>query len=593
MDRQSLEPSRVDAKLDLLDAVADWFVIEAERHLSRADIDSSLRCAHVAASVWMQQNRRLVVPRLEALIQAAAQRLIVTDDTPATRLAAVAHRPVCLHVMEEALAAGGLTAMATRWIRNDGAERSHCVALLGQRGPIPNALQQAVLASGGQIWHAPADASFELRARWLRSLCSRNAALVVLHTGVSDTVFGAALGTAGGPPVMLVNHAAHIFWAGATVADLVLNCRGSDLERGWTREHRGVQGATLPIPLDEPPPHSGPTSSEERSEKKRDLGMAADALVILTVGATFKYESTGTHDFVAALEGVLHNVPDAVLLAAGVTPDERWLAACARTQGRLRAIGPVSHSRVSELHAIADVYVEGFPFGTTTALLEAGLQGLPAVLAPASVPPPYGTDGIALDEVLVRPATVAAYQQMLLALLADREERLRIGKRLAQSIRVHHTGSGWGAHLQRALHTLPAQHRTRAPSPVTLVERPIYERWVDFIEHTGSCHAELPEHAIVRARLLGLSPRLDEQFLLALRHAKSLRSNVGVPLPVLRLLLNVLLPRLPHGLGTRLFRTVAWLFRQNVSVAMRRRPSASRRSRGPRSWYEQYRDIET
>ena len=188
---------------------------------------------------------------------------------------------------------------------------------------------------------------------------------------------------------------------------------------------------------------------------------------------------------------------------------------------------------------------------------------------------------------------MAAYQQMLVALLADREERLRIGKHLAQSIRVHHTGSGWGAHLLRALHSLPAQHRTLPPSPVTPVERPIYERWVDFIEHTGSCHAELPEHAIVRARLLGLSPQLSEQVVLALRHAKSLRSNVGVPLPVLRLLLNVLLPWLPHRLGTRLFRAIAWLFRQKVGVALRRRPSASRRSRGPRSWYEQYRDIET
>ena len=580
--------------LAVLDAVAEWFVELAELHLAKGDLESCLRSAHVAASVWVGQNRRLVVPRLEALIQQAARRLDdgTVDSMPRMRLPA-SPRPLCLHVMEEALPAGGLTSMATRWIRRD-TERKHAVALLAQHAPIPAALHDAARSSGGDVLQPPAGASFVERARWLRALCRNGPHIVVLHVGVSDVVFATALGVPGGPPVALVNHAAHAFWVGSTVVDLVLNCRGSELEARWTALHRGVRGAAVPIPLDEPQAGAATAAAEataRRSQLREALGVPQDAPVMLTVGARYKFFATRSLDFVAALEGVLERVPNAIVLAAGVpADDDRWQAAGQRTQGRLRALGAMSHARIKELHAIADVYVDGFPIGTTTSLLEAGLCGIPAVLAPATAPPPYGTDGIALDAVLERPPTVAAQQTMLVRLLKDADLRQRVGDGLAASIREHHTGAGWLEHVRCAVKALPISHGIAAPVATESVSRTMHEFWADLVERSGSAHAEVFEHAYVRARLLGLRPRLGSAILRDLKVGAGTRRGRGIPGWALRVLINGLLPVLPHRGGTHAFRAVAWLWRR---LAGDRLPATQRlRATARRSWYADYRDIE-
>ena len=140
--------------------------------------------------------------------------------------------------------------------------------------------------------------------------------------------------------------------------------------------------------------------------------------MILTLGASYKYAPLANLDFLATCNEVVKAVPEAFILAAGVNEDMRWLAASASAGGRLRALGSVSHEQVRLLHGIADLYIEGFPFGSTTALLEAGLSGLPVVLAPAECPPPYGSDGLALDNTLKQPASVDEYKAEIVRLLS-------------------------------------------------------------------------------------------------------------------------------------------------------------------------------
>jgi hypothetical protein len=176
--------------------------------------------------------------------------------------------------------------MAVRWIKNDRSGRIHSAALLSQDIPIPDELLQAVRETGGSIYKAnPAD-SFLHRAVWLRNLASDFASFVVLHTWPSDVISGAAFRIKGGPPLMLVNYTAHTFWTGASVADLVVNVRGSALETNWTTIHRGIaRSAAMPIPLLEHDPlASGLVSgSEMKLQAKKSIGIPADSVVILTV----------------------------------------------------------------------------------------------------------------------------------------------------------------------------------------------------------------------------------------------------------------------------------------------------------------------
>ena len=180
---------------------------------------------------------------------------------------------------------------------------------------------------------------------------------------MDDVICGVAFGIDGGPPVLLVNHSAHIFWTGASIADLVVNCRGSALEGIWATAYRGIaRYATVPIPLLGAGSHpSTQAQAIVKREAKKRIGIPEDSIVILTVGASFKYLPLDGLDFVGVCESVLKELPGAFLLAVGVNDDPRWRAASARSGSRMRALGTIPQSRLGAIHNAADVYIEAFP----------------------------------------------------------------------------------------------------------------------------------------------------------------------------------------------------------------------------------------
>ena len=214
----------MQTKLDYADAVADWFLEIGETHIVSGDLESGLKCTSIAASIMSRQNRNLSSVHIESNLRLVADRLAEHHTPEPIIRSKTDQKELCLHVLSEALPAGGLTAMALRWIQNDRSGRVHSVALLSQQVPVPGGLRQAVTDTGGRVYTANPLDSFLHRATWLRNLANDVASHVVLHIDVSDVICGAAFGAKGGPPVLLVNHNAHIFWIGASFVDLVVNC---------------------------------------------------------------------------------------------------------------------------------------------------------------------------------------------------------------------------------------------------------------------------------------------------------------------------------------------------------------------------------
>ncbi len=574
--------SDVDAALDYADSVADWLVDLTAESYGQGDLESATRYAGIAASVLSRQNRTLCSPRLEASLLRVAEKL------PTRFNGSRCDKPedTCLHVLSEALRAGGHTAMVTRWILGDESGRRHSVALLSQSTPIPEPLAKAVSARGGVVHCAAADLSPIAKAVWLRELAYQTASQVALHVNPAEVVASIAFGVPGGPPVMIVNHAAHTFWVGTSIADLVLNCRGSDLEGVWAASHRGTRRfCTLPIPLSD---GSGRTL-EARTVRDR-LGLPSDAVVLLTVGSWFKYVAVEGLDFVRTCQSVLENVPRAILLVVGFAGDRRWADAGRSTGNRIRTLGRVSQDELAALHIASDIFLEGFPFGTTTALLEAGLRGLPAVLSPAECPPPYGSDGVALDSLLTRPTSVPDYAYSVIRLAQEDSERNELGAALQREVRRHHTGLGWRSYLETATRALPTMHAIYSPLPMISTPRAVYEYWSRYLPKWSWGYGEALEASLSQAYAQRLKPKLSTGVLQACHTAKHTRAGRSIPIPLLKALCHYILPRIPAPWDLYVFGKTASLFRGAILSRLSRRAARwLKLVDEPRSAYEEYR----
>jgi hypothetical protein len=248
------------------------------------------------------------------------------------------------------------------------------------------------------------------------------------------------------------------------------------------------------------------------------------------------------------------------------------------------------NAQLMELMSATDLYVEAFPFGTTTALLEAGSNGVPVALAPIQSPPPYGTDGIALDDILPRPNSISDYKVGILNLCRSADMRVRVGKATRESILRHHTGAGWKAHLETAIASLPQVHGIFPETTPMRTPPEIHEVWARFVPRWTSGYENILEIATTRALALHLRPRFTAKIRSACSQYRSVRRGHVVPVPLLSLLLNVILPLLPNAIAYPMFRICAFLCRGAVpSRTMKKMSGWLGRGEGGFGAHQEYR----
>ena len=415
-------------------------------------------------------------PELERGILELAQQIPVPQRQQGTP-----GRKRVLHVMTGAHRIFGHTTLCRKWIELDGESNRHNVILLAQEIETPDNLVETVKKQGGDIIKLDAALPPLDRARALREYAFANADVVVLHIHQDDLVAPVAFGVAGGPPVMFMNHADHSFWVGATTADMVLEIRESGVV--CSTRYRGVAAArtqVLYIPLcPEVDLKADPAKYEKlRREKRAELGIGTDDPVFLTVGNAAKYIPLGRLSFPRAAEGILKACPRARLVMVGPKSEGVWAELSQKTGGRLMAVG--NQTDLAPFHAMADVYLEGMPAGSFTAMLEACFAGLACVCMPLTVDPPFSTDGKAFDEI-PRPVDVDEYVRHAAALAENPEERRRRGDRLREQVIELHCGEGWRSRLHRIMAMLPETHepsRDLHPQPLT---RPMRDFWLNYV----------------------------------------------------------------------------------------------------------------
>jgi len=508
----------------------------------RGDLETALQWGQVASSfiVFGGTFGRLVSLELERATVAIGGTL------PRYEWTGVGKEPQrILHVLTEAYELFGHTKLCRKWIEVDSGSLRHDVVLLAQYVDVPENLRRTVESKGGKLTRMDSTLPILERARRLREMAFAGADVVVLHVHPHDLLPNVAFGIEGGPPVIYVNHADHEFWVGGAVADLVLDIRESGQE--WTRWHRDIpRTRILPVPLEEDPllQKGAEEIAALRRETRDRFGIGRDEQVFLTIGSARKYEPMRGMSFLEAAEAILNRCPKARMIAVGPKPVGEWQAVSQRTGGRLMPVG--NQSKLGRFHAAADVYMEGMPAGSLTALLEVCLAGVPCVRSPARVRPPHASDGIALASV-PQPVDVPAYVNEAVALMQDESMRRERRQRLQQRVREVHCDAGWRQQLEQVLPSLPECHSTYAQQKPRPIDREESEFKLDYAYHD-----------VTRGRV-GVMATLVSQ---AVRYSAEARRAAASVLPgtiaecdrssaIERALFEAILPELKAGIVAR------------------------------------------
>jgi hypothetical protein len=365
-----------------------------------------------------------------------------------------------LHVMTEAYRTGGHTRAVEGWIRNTADIAVHSLLTTTQQSPLPEGLASSIVSTGG--WYrslAVLSSNLLHRSVLLRQISRNWADVVVLHVHPSDALPIVAFGIEGGPPVILFNHADHVFWLGTSVADVVADFR--PLGQRLTLTRRGIGNSRiLPIPI------LKVNSGSSYESVRKQLGIKSDMTMLLTIGNSYKYTPFAGYDFVGTMVKILRRNPKATLVAIGPRHYGRWAKASALVEGRIRAIG--LQTCLEPFYAGADIYLASFPFSGLTALLDAGARGVPVIgLCIPEAPMLSGADDISLDKLDTHVSSLEEYTALVERMIAEPTLRDQKGAQIKKHIKATHFPPGWNKFLDDLLQSLPTKHNVRLPNAVS------------------------------------------------------------------------------------------------------------------------------
>lgn len=358
-----------------------------------------------------------------------------------------------VHVASSLVEIGGHTRTIQNWMRHDP-DSNHSVFLIRQgSSPLPGRLEGDVFERHGQLVNLPPNLPNTTRAIALRRFVQVNADLIVLHHSGHDVVPTLAFACEDLPPVTILNHADHLFWLGSSIADTVINQRDEGMKlseaRRFTRSN-----TVLPIPL-------STRKLAAREEARSRLGIPAQQQMLLSVGRGIKYKPTQHHDFLKTMRKILNCLPSCHLHVVGLSNSDVTFFPDYREHDRIHLHGPVVDP--SDYQSAADLYVESFPFGSSTAMLEAARAGLPVVW-PFNPPFKLLVTNHGFETHLSHASDESEYIDQVCELVTNRQKREWLGNKLKNQIFEHHIGDGWRKRLSTVYDTV--QHLSHSTSPL-------------------------------------------------------------------------------------------------------------------------------
>jgi hypothetical protein len=417
--------------------------------------DSAEWCSVAASFAWHSHPGFFVDDTIQKILQDIGHSIDVAANpsiSPENRPNGIMSLRI-LHVMTSAPPIGGHTRAVSRWIQNSretypGQIHELVITNQGIR-EVPRWLIDAVRESGGECRVIRPGRSLIGVAKELRKYSQQGFDLIVSHMNPNDPV--SAMAFSGGnlkTPILLFNHADHVFSTATSVADVILDFRLSGKRITETRRGGKDRSMLLPIPLVDPMKEIGTISFQRRKalreEARERLGLSKDEPIALIIGGSQKYKPALGYDFLRAASKILASVRSAKVFAVGLPKDQGLTRSYPDLDERFHALGVVDDSQLRDHLLSADVYLEIFPFSSLTAMLEAGLYGLPMQRIRNERATILSGDDVSLDPVVPAATSEEEYVEgATRLLLSDAEDRHELGQRIRNSVLSDHCGAAW------------------------------------------------------------------------------------------------------------------------------------------------------
>ena len=277
-----------------------------------------------------------------------------------------------LHIMTRAYLTGGHTRVVERWIKFSKENECHSVLFIDhpQNESVPQWLMETVARKSGSVFFLDEKDIIEKGAK-LRQIAAKFQR-IILHTHMEDGTPIIAFGTESfKTPVILFNHADHVFWLGTSIADLVADIRKDNT----TIEKRHSYGYYLGIPpTDE---LISQISENERLATRKELGIPDKAFVCVTTAPESKLEPIGCLDIKRLIKKLIKNNVFYILIGPSYS-NIVWRDIAEESNGHIKLLGSISNKyEYRKCLSCANIYIGSFPMMSFTASQDAVQCGLP------------------------------------------------------------------------------------------------------------------------------------------------------------------------------------------------------------------------
>lgn len=267
-----------------------------------------------------------------------------------------------LHIATTFNEVGGHTRIANQWMKVDCSNNHYLVLtnqiVIGYDATTMRGVKDAMVLN--------TEDSFISRAqKVLNYLSLNNIDLIILHHHPDDVVPVLACSVTNIPPVVLYNHADHVFGLGASIADQYIDY--SALRVKYTVEKRmGRASEALPFPLEKKLNYS-------KASARKDLNIVDNELVLFSMGSAYKYKPFNEQNFLKFYSSLLKKYKHVKLYIAGFSEKDHQIIQGVEIPDNVVLLGVVPNP---EKYLIAaDYYIESFPLGGGLSSFDAAIFG--------------------------------------------------------------------------------------------------------------------------------------------------------------------------------------------------------------------------